>query len=263
MFALECVSALICLAFLVFGSWRDIKTREIPNKLWFIFGPTATLLTFVRIGFHQELLQTTILSFFLSIAIAVIVFYFRLFGGADILALICITLSTPVFPTTIKPMIGFLHPLFPISLFCNSCLIALSSTVYMALRNAFWKPRTGLFDGFEKEPIWRKALAFVFGYKTGFSELERRRHLYPMEQASEKGGKIERRFKFLVKAEVDREKEIKELKAYLGNGFFSQTVWVSPSLPMLLFFTISYILTVTLGDIAFWLIQQLACSISI
>jgi len=120
-----------------------------------------------------------------------------------------------------------------------------------------------LFDGFEKEPIWRKALAFVSGYRTNFSELEKREYLYPMELVLEKGGKIVRRFKFLINAEVDREKEVKKLKTYLGNGFVSQIVWVSPSLPMLFFFTIGYILTIILGDIVFWLIQHLACSISI
>lgn len=253
------LSILTCLAFLTYSSWSDVKTREVSDRVWLIFFPIALSLTSVRIVLCQKLFQVSILSVFLGLIVSAILLYSGFFGGADVKALICVTVSNPTPPAMVNPIAGFLHPFFPITLFCNSCLIALSSAAYMALRNLLRTSKGGrrLFGGFEEEPVWRKMLAFISGYKIDISELKKRKHLYPMEQVSGRNDKMMRRFRFFVDVEENQEKRVKELEGHVKKGLVPGEVWISPGLPMLVFFTLGYVLTVTLGDITFWLIKSL------
>jgi len=252
------LSILTCLAFLTYSSWSDLRTREVSDRVWLIFFPIALSLTSIKIAFRQELIQISILSVFLSLTISAVLLYSGFFGGADIKALICITVSTPTPLATVEPVTGFLHPFFPVTFFCNSCLIALSPAAYITLRNMLRisKGDTRLFSGFEEEPAWRKMLAFISGYKTNFSELKKK-HLYPMEQVSASDGKTLRRFRFFLDVEADQEETVKELERHLQKRPIPREVWVSPGLPMLVFFTLGYVSTITLGDFTIWLAKIL------
>jgi len=252
------LSILTCLAFLTYSSWSDLRTREVSDRVWLIFFPIALSLTSIRIALRQELIQISILSVFLSLTISAVLLYSGFFGGADIKALICITASTPTPLATVEPVTGFLHPFFPVTFFCNSCLIALSPAAYITLRNMLRisKGDTRLFSGFEEEPAWRKMLAFISGYKTNFSELKKK-HLYPMEQVSASDGKTLRRFRFFLDVEADQEETVKELEGHVEKRLIPREVWVSPGLPMLVFFTLGYVSTIILGDFTIWLAKIL------
>jgi len=50
---------------------------------------------------------------------------------------------------------------------------------------------------------------------------------------------------------------VKELEGHVRGGLVSREVWISPGLPMLVFFTLGYVLTITLGDVTLWLIRSL------
>jgi len=252
------ISIITCLAFLIYSSWSDLRTREVSDRVWLIFFPVALSLTSIRIALRQELIQISILSVFLGLTISAILLYSGFFGGADIKALICITVATPTPLITVGPVICLLHPFFPVTLFCNSCLIALSPAAYITLRNMLRisEGNGRLFDGFEEEPAWRKMLAFISGYRTDFSELKEK-HLYPMEQVSGSDGETVRRFRFFLDVEADQEEIVKGLERHVKKGLIPREVWVSPGLPMLVFFTLGYVSTITLGDFTIWLAKTL------
>ena len=256
---LDFLSILTCISFLTYSSWSDFRTREVSNRVWLIFFPIALSLTFIRVALCQDLFQISILSVFLGLIASAILLYSGFFGGADVKALICLTVSNPTPPATVEPIAGFLHPFFPIALFCNSCLIALSSAAYMALRNLLrmLKGSGSLFSGFEEEPVWRKMLAFMSGYKIDILELKKKKHLFPMEQVFGRNGKMMRRFRFFVDVEENQEEIFKELEGHVKKRLVPREVWISPGLPMLMFFTLGYVLTVTVGDITFWLIKSI------
>jgi len=113
-----------------------------------------------------------------------------------------------------------------------------------------------LFDGFEEEPAWRKMLAFISGYRTDFSKLKGK-HLYPMEQVSGSDGKTVRRFRFFFDVEADQGETVRELEMHVKKRLIPREVWVSPGLPMLVFFTLGYVFSITLGDITIWLAKIL------
>jgi preflagellin peptidase FlaK len=118
------VKVILSLAFLTYASWRDYKTREVSNRVWAIYAPLALLLTIFELFFfeHDLLLKLSFfgLSFGITAAFAIILFYSGGFGGADSKALMCIALAlpfsteilfTPIFASGVSPLSQYLFPL--------------------------------------------------------------------------------------------------------------------------------------------------------
>ena len=176
---------LLCLTFLVYASWSDFKTREVSNMVWAVLAPSAFALTFLQFFvFTRELLNIYALSFLITSALSLALFYTGAFGGADAKALMCLSLALPSYPThLLKQPYDFVSPLFPVTVFTNAVLLAALSVFYALLRNLLWRSRTkrGLFEGLEKESVGRKILTLLCGYKVKVSQLEKVAHLYPLE----------------------------------------------------------------------------------
>ena len=108
---------IVSLAFLVYASWCDYKTREVSNSVWIVFAPIALLLTFAQLLFFPpigDVFQS--MSYYgISVAItsvfSIALYYVGAFGGADAKALICIALAMPL-PLSIEPLSGFVSFIF-------------------------------------------------------------------------------------------------------------------------------------------------------
>ena len=125
----------LCLSFLIYASWSDYKTREVSNMVWVVLAPSAFALTaFQFFMFAPESLYTYVLSFVITSALALALFYAGAFGGADAEALICLSLALPTYPTHLLQQSFFVSPLFPITVFTNGVLLASLSVVYALLR---------------------------------------------------------------------------------------------------------------------------------
>jgi len=255
----------LCLAFLTYASWSDLKKREVSNTVWAIFAPLALALTSLQfLLFAPHLLYVYALSFVITSAFSIAIFYAGAFGGADAKALICLALALPTYPAhLLQPLTGLPSPLssllFPIATFCNAVLLASLSVFYAILRNFLWKRRTRmrLFEGFEKELKWRKFLTFLCGYKVGTAELEKRKHLYPLEDIRVIDvGESERKLLVMPKDEESGEIVERILNA-ARQGKIPNEVWVTPGLPLLVFVTVGLIVALSLGDIV-WILLRLA-----
>jgi hypothetical protein len=111
----------------------------------------------------------------------------------------------------------------------------------------------GLFQGFEKESILRKALVLLTSYKTSFNVLQSSTHLYPAEQVSVVDSRPVRQLHLVSSVDEERDKLVAGLQGYKDQGLFSDGVWVTPGLPHLVFMTASLIVTVVIGDLLMWL----------
>jgi len=259
--ALDGARVFLCLAFLTYSSWSDLKKREVSNMVWVAFAPLALALTSLQYLFAPQFLLLYALSFAATSALSIVLFYAGAFGGADAKALICLSLALPTYP------IYFLHPffsyvvvpLFPITIFCNAVLLAALSVFYAITRNYLWKGRTGkrLFEGFEKESKWRKALTILCGYKVEAAELEKGGYLYPLEDVHVgEAGEIERKLIVMPKDE-EREEVIERILNAARRGKLPKEVWVTPGLPFLVFITAGFIVALIFGDIV-WVILRSA-----
>jgi len=85
----------IVLPLLLKASYHDVKTREVPDKLWLfmLLGLPFTMVDVILAGTMLYALA----SVAISVAFALILFYFFKVGGADAKALIVLSIVYPVF----------------------------------------------------------------------------------------------------------------------------------------------------------------------
>jgi preflagellin peptidase FlaK len=258
----------LSLAFLVYASWSDYKTREVTNRVWVIYAPLALILTLAGILLNEQELLAKLslfgLSFGVTAAFALILFYSGGFGGADSKALMCIalalpfsteTLFHPILPSGISPLSQIL---FPLTIFSNSVLFAAASGIYMLLRNLIQRTTTGtkLFEGtLAAESIGKKILVLVTGYKVPFAKLKEKWHIYPMEDVKDNGENPPERKLIVVPKDEGRNGIIERLSNAIGTGKISNRVWVTPGLPMLIFVTIGLIVALLFGDLVWLLVS--------
>jgi preflagellin peptidase FlaK len=256
---LDCIRVILCFSFFAYASWSDLKTREVSDKVWIVMAPLAIILTlFQFLSFNPEAIPFYAISFVSTAALSIAFFYVGAFGGADAKALICLALALPIYPNTLfESEVRILSPIFPLTVFSNAVLLAVFSVAYAISRNFFWRLRTGrrLFEGFENESIWRKILVFLTGYKVEIAELEKG-YKYALEgiQTKEKG-EIEKKLLVLPKDE-ERELIIEEIMNSKREGEQANEVWVTLGLPLLVFITIGFIISLIFGDLI-WILLNL------
>jgi len=253
--SLDVARVILSLVFLFYASWSDWKNREVSNKVWIAFAPLAFALTTVQFVFYaQWLLFYYVLSFAVTSALAIALFYTGAFGGADAKALMCLALALP-YPVYFTPNV-FLR-IFPFTVFSNAVLLAALAAVYAIMRNVLWKLRnkTKLFAGLEGESVWRKTIALLTGYKVEPATLERSPHVYPLEDiAVNENGKNERVLLAFPKDET-REAIVARIVSARKEGKIQNAVWVTPGLPMLIFITAGLIVALFVGDMV-WIILR-------
>lgn len=258
--ALDGIRVFLCLSFLIYASWSDLKKREVSNMVWVAFAPLALALTSLQYLFAPQLLPLYALSFAVTSALSAALFYAGAFGGADAKALICLSLALPTYPVhLLQPFFSYMVPFFTITIFCNAVLLAALSVFYAITRNCLWKGRTGkrLFEGFEKESKWRKVLTILCGYKVEAAELEKGGYWYPLEDIHvSEAGETERKLIVMPKDEK-REEVIERILNAARRGKLPKEVWVTPGLPFLIFITAGFIIALIYGDIV-WIILCLA-----
>jgi preflagellin peptidase FlaK len=258
----------LSLAFLIYASWSDYKTREVTNRVWVIYAPIALMLTLAGILLNEQELLAKLslfgLSFGVTAAFALILFYSGGFGGADSKALMCIalalpfsteTLFHPILPSGISPLSQIL---FPLTIFSNSVLFAAASGIYMLLRNLIQRKTTGtkLFEGaLATEPIGKKILVLVTGYKIPVAKLKEKWHIYPMEDVKDNGENPPERRLVVVPKDEGRNGIVERLSNAIDTEKISNLVWVTPGLPMLIFVTIGLIASLLFGDLVWLLIS--------
>ncbi len=250
-FKVGLIKVIVSLVFLLSASYFDYKEREVPDTVWALFIPIAASLTIYELylsGFAWPLLTKVLLSIVLSTALFLVVSYVGLYGGADAKALISLSVLMPVLPEGFKPVLGCLAPFLPISFFNNSVILSLIAIPYVIALNLLWKIRrkSPLFKGFEAESILKKIAALAFCVKVDKSRVK------PYDSIAEDvvvtpEGKILRKLRLSWKAEEERDVDYKALP---------QEVFVSFSIPMIVFITLGFLVTLFLGDLVIWIVES-------
>ena len=219
---------------LLFTSYLDLKKREVEDKVWLIFGALGVALQSYEVATGETVLVQLLISVGLAALIGMGLFFFGFYGGADGKALIVLGLLVPHF----VPRIG-LYSVAPLMILTNGVLISILLPLGLLLYNiSMIFRRRPIFDGFD-EPLHRKILASILGYKqTG----KPREFQFSMEKdtTSESGTVLARKFDFSL----------------MRDDFETKSgTWVTPGIPLLVFFTAGYFLLLTYGDLVIGLIQ--------
>ena len=260
----EAAKVTLSLAFLIYASWSDYKTREVTNRVWVIYAPIALALSLAELLLYDSaMLPYFGLSVGVTVAIAFLLFYSGGFGGADSKALMCIAMAlpfapaalfTPVLASAVSPLSQFI---FPFTIFSNSVLVAVFAAVALLLYNLFWRVKTGknLFEAtLAGEPFWKKILVLVTGYRVSIAKLKAKWHIYPLEDITEEADVVKRKL-FVVPRDEGRDAVVARLSEAVDAGKIGGKVWATPGLPMLIFVTIGLVIALFFGDIIWFLLS--------
>ena len=252
---LEIFKLTFTLIVLSYASWSDWKTREVTNYAWIIFAPVGLALTLLEIYLSGNIMLLYLLAISIMIiaGITIPVFYLGLFGGADVKALLCLALTFPWPLKIFQPLLSFTQ-IFPFSfsIFTNSLILSLLLVPIILLKNFFFKIMGGsLFDGFEEEKIRKKFFALLLGFKVKKEIIAKRPYM----------------FMILEEKQVTRDRETRrKLNLSIKPIHWQNTinvedlpenVWVTPTIPMIVFIELGLIVSIFLGDILFWILTKI------
>ncbi|MDJ0270203.1 MAG: prepilin peptidase [Aigarchaeota archaeon] len=238
---LEVVKIVIALAMLGYGAYRDIKEREVADKVWLIPGAVGGAINvYERIQSQPEAIIIYAASIALTALVALPFYYLSLYGGADAKALIAIAAIDPFVRGD-----NVLHGFTGITTFTNGMLLSAIIPITMAAYN-IKRIASGqrIFEGFEGESRLRKVVACFIG--TRLSNSSRRRFWSQIERRED--GK--RRFVFNLSIEgFDEEAKYDD-------------AWVTPGIPLLVFLAAGYITTLVYGNLLWPFASLLATLLS-
>jgi preflagellin peptidase FlaK len=256
----------LTLAFLLYASWSDYKTREVSNLVWTIYAPLALSISIANILLSEpSQLLFFGLSFGVTSVIAILLFYTGGFGGADSKALMCIALALPFstealfaprLPNGVSPLSQII---FPMTIFSNSVLLAAATAVYLLLYNLIWhrKSRRKIFEGtLAHESIGKKLVTLITGCKTPINELREKWHIYPMEDIEEESPNNQLRRLVIIPRDEGRDEIVNRLSEAVKTGKITDRVWATPGLPMLIFVTMGVVVSLLFGDIVWVLVTS-------
>lgn len=184
------ILVLICAAFLCAASAQDLRTREIDDKIWVAMGALAAARWALGLFAEPELVFLRTMSTGVSAALFFVLWYLGMYGGADLKALLCISLAFPVPPRLYAYAAPKALPLFPLSVFNNAVLISLAFVPLNLVHNLLVYLREGeLFSGYS-EPLWRKTVTLVAARKVTLGRVRAGHDLMLSERSGEDGKKV-------------------------------------------------------------------------
>lgn len=200
----EEIRIIIAISMFAVAAFYDVKERKIHDIIWLVCGGTGAILYTVELPGTID-----IVSMVVGVTLASTFWFFRLYAGADALALISLSVILPTYHDFIIPL--------------SMVVIATAiSVIYGIIYNIAANSRTLFLDNkiFEEfdEPLYRRIVAFFLIHKRSKSE----KFAFPAERI------VSERRKFRFRYDPDDE-------------FSKDDVYVSLAMPLTLFFLIGLI----------------------
>jgi preflagellin peptidase FlaK len=231
------VNIFLATVMLLLTSYLDMKSREVPDKVWIAFGVIGVTLQIYEIEIQVTQWFFLVIAIGLATAIGMGIFFAGLYGGADGKALIVLAVLVPYF----DPHVG-IYPIAPLIVLTNGILLSMFLPLGLGIFNAY-RIMSGkrIFEGFS-EPLHRKLLAAFLGYK---SMGKPRDFQFSMEKKT---------------AEQQQAGQGKRFDFGLTQDNFESApgTWVTPGIPLLVFFTAGFFVLLFYGDLVISVIEFFA-----
>jgi preflagellin peptidase FlaK len=243
---------ILALVTLGYASYLDIKTREIPPKLWLVASLLALPATayeayvFALHGFLDYVLITIISSAVIVLVLAVMMIK-GLIGGADVFALAFLTIDMPWYPYSFGGRAFLPIPLLTLFYATLVGLIWLPIKIASNLRRREFKEHAKEL-GVGGLKYLRLATSAKAVKVKDYMEMK---FWYPLEVFEVKNGKLESKLRTVFSVDEEHEEHQKKLKELVERGLLSEDrlIFVTYGMPFLVYLTVGLILALLLGDI--------------
>lgn len=242
---LDVARTALALGMLAIGSYSDIKTRMVNDRLWIASGAIAALMTVLDLAAGSLTLRQLGVSLGFMAVLCGVLWFFKLMGEADLIAFMVLALIHPRAPVYLLRTRGWLPPFFAFTMISNTAIAGILAPFVTLARNLSQTAKgLNLFEELpELNDFTKISLIFTGSYaETG--SIEGPPFQYPLENIE---GDVRLHPDF-----YDDEAAEKQLQALMESG--RSRVWVSQTLPYLVVMTVGYILSVVFGDLFFALI---------
>lgn len=243
---IDYIRSALAIGMLGYAAYKDLETREIYDMVWVIPGVIALLLNIYEVINGSLGVQEALFSIGFMVVLSGMLWFFQLFGEADLIAFVTLAVIHP--RTPLYGFIGFKPLLFSFTLVANSAL--------SGLLIAFYSLGVNLLDGskgvslFERHgdvsPLMKLGLLFTGRYMES-GKIRGPPFEYPLEVRGE----------LQIKPDIwDDEKASKEFRIMKEKGY--DRVWVSATLPYIVNLLVGYLVSVVYGDILFTIMSRLS-----
>jgi len=225
--ALDQIRIILAITMLGIATASDIKKREINDIIWVVFGAIGAILIPFTGNLNDELLKIGISM--IVAPIAIIIWRFGLFGGADAFALIALAVLAPN-----MTLVG--GTITPFTVLTNAVLLSVVPMFINAVRNVILIARKiDIFEGFD-ETKRRKILAMFIGYRAANPKFG-----FSIERKNGKHKKLNLSFQHAEYAAFCEKKD----------------TWITPGVPYMIFIFAGFVIQLIYGDIIFSLFSGL------
>jgi len=222
MFDVDGIRIILAVIMLGIASYTDIKKREIDDRIWMIFGGLSFVLLFFMPNIYNSFWMVGI--YLIVAPVALIVWRFGFFGGADAFALIVLAALAPG-STFVESQVN------PFTTLTNTVILSIIPVVINVLRNVIALIRhDDIFKGFENETRKNKIFAMFIGHRSK----------HP-------------RFSFSIET---LEGNVKKMNFGMKNAdstefCSSSDTWVTPGIPYMIYIFGGFVIQLVFGDIIF------------
>jgi preflagellin peptidase FlaK len=226
---------------LAIASILDIRSREIPDKVWLIFGGLGAMLTALELLDTSASSRTAfsihyVIGISLVSSIGYATYKAGLFGGADPKALAAIAIILPTYSAG-----GFaFHDFAAISTFSNALVASTTAMLYNVVRNSLSVAKgIPIFEGMSEEGRMKRALAFAVGFPSSSPG----KYVFAMEAVDDSGN---RKFLFNPASYDDFASAQQQQPQQEEN---KRKTWVTPALPFIVYISAGFVINLVIGDL--------------
>ncbi|MGH9999471.1 MAG: A24 family peptidase C-terminal domain-containing protein [Nitrosopumilaceae archaeon] len=221
MFEISNIRILSALIMLSIATTIDIWKREINDILWIVFGAISIVLIFFEPSITNSIIN---IGISLIIApVALLIWRFGIFGGADALGLIVLAALAPQLSLSENTVT-------PFTTLTNAIIISITPIFLNLIRNLLAIIRhKNIFEGFEETRL-KKIFAVFLGYRAK----------YP-------------KYSFAIEKIEGNRKKIDFSFHHAENTEFCDKpdTWITPGIPYILYITVGFVVQLLFGDIIF------------
>lgn len=217
---LEHVRIILAVAMLGYAAYADIRYRQVRNIVWVVFGGVGLALVPLAEDSGAALVNAGISA--LAVPVALLVYRFGMFGGADAFAIAALSVLAPAASVSGGSMT-------PLTVLLNALTLSMFLMFGNYVRNYIMSRRTDLFEGFDETPP-RKRIAMLIGRRA-----RNPRFAFPMEYETDTGKKLYLKLQHVERAEYSTKPDS----------------WVSLGTPWMLLILGGFIIQLFYGDLLF------------